>query len=141
MPALIGESWTDVLAGASESPRTENDYMGWELFGNRAIRQGDWKLRWQYKPFGTEEWELFNLADDPGERVDLAEVHSEKLDELLGLWADYVAANNVIVPSRSVFESLEDQLPPRFPDDPGFPPLIYKRQFVPPDDMLASPKQ
>ena len=141
VPALIGESWTDVLAGAAESPRTENDYMGWELFGNRAIRQGDWKLRWQYKPFGTEEWELFNLADDPGERVDLAAVEAEKLDELLGLWREYVAANNVIVPSRSVFESLEDQLPPRFPDDPGFPPLIYKRQFVPPDDMLASPKQ
>ena len=25
--------------------------------------------------------------------------------------------------------------------DPGFPPLIYKKQFVPPEDMLASPKQ
>ena len=140
-PDLIGKSWNDVLAGTADSPRNDDDYMGWELFGNRAIRQGSWKLRWQYKPFGTEEWELFNLADDAGERIDLAADNAEKLEEMLGLWEDYVAANNVIVPSRSVFESLEDQLPPRFPDDPGFPPLIYKRQFVPPADMLAPPKQ
>ncbi len=141
LPAMVGKSWADVLAGVADSPRTDNDYMGWELFGNRAIRQGDWKLRWQWKPFGTGEWELFNLADDPGERVDLAADMPGKLDELYQLWENYVAANNVILPSRSVFETLEDQLPPRVPDDPGYPALIYKRQFVPPNDMLAPPKQ
>jgi len=141
LPAMVGKSWSDVLAGAADSPRSDNDYMGWELFGNRAIRQGNWKLRWQWKPFGTEEWELFNLADDPGERINLAADKPDKKDELYRLWESYVAANNVIVPNRSVFETLEDQLPPRVPDDPGFPPLIYKRQFQPPPDMLAPPKQ
>ena len=141
LPAMIGNSWTEVLAGGAESPRSDTDYMGWEIFGNRAIRQGEWKLRWQWKPFGTEEWELFNLTDDPGERIDLAADMPDKLQELLQLWDEYATANNVILPNRSVFESLEDQMPPRFPDDPGFPPLTYKRQFVPPEDMLASPKQ
>jgi arylsulfatase len=141
VPAMIGKSWTGVLAGAAESPRSDSDYMGWELFGNRAIRQGDWKLRWQWRPFGTGEWELFNLADDPAERVDLAKDKPEKLDQMYRLWEDYVAANNVILPSRSVFETLENQMPQRFPDDPGYPPLIYQRQFVPPADMVAPPKQ
>ncbi len=59
---------------------------------------------------------------------------------LLALWDDYVKANNVILPSRWSFETLEDQLPQRVPVDPGFPPLIYKRQFVPPKDMMADPK-
>jgi len=141
VPAMIGKSWTDVLAGATDSPRSDTDYVGWELFGNRAIRQGDWKLRWQWRPFGTGEWELFNLANDLAERVDLAADMPGKFDEMLRLWQDYVAANNVILPSRSVFETLEDQLPPRVADDPGYPPLTYKRQFVPPNDMLAPPKQ
>ena len=141
VPAMIGKSWTDVLAGATDSPRSDTDYVGWELFGNRAIRQGDWKLRWQWRPFGTGEWELFNLANDSAERVDLAADMPGKFDEMLRLWQDYVAANNVILPSRSVFETLEDQLPPRVADDPGYPPLTYKRQFQPPADMLASPKQ
>ena len=141
VPAMIGKSWIDVLAGATDSPRSDTDYVGWELFGNRAIRQGDWKLRWQWRPFGTGEWELFNLANDLAERVDLAADMPGKFDEMLRLWQDYVAANNVILPSRSVFETLEDQLPPRVADDPGYPPLTYKRQFVPPNDMLAPPKQ
>jgi arylsulfatase len=46
----------------------------------------------------------------------------------------------VILPSRSVFETLEDNLPPRVPVDPGYPPLLYKRQFVPPKEMMADPK-
>ena len=114
--------------------------LSWELFGNRAVRQGNWKLRWQWKPFGTGDWELFNLAEDPGERHDLAPAQPDKVKALLALWDEYVAANNVIVPDRSPFETLEDQLPQRVTDDPGYPPLIYKRQFVPPPDMLADPK-
>ena len=140
LPALIGKSWNKMLAGETDSPRTEKDYIAWEIFGNRALRQGDWKLRWQYKPFGKGEWELFNLASDPAERVDLATQQPEKLKTLLASWDGYVKDNNVIIPSRSPFENLWDQLPPRTPDDAGFPPMIYKRQFVPPKDMVAEPK-
>jgi arylsulfatase len=140
LPALMGKSWGRVLAGQAESPRTEQDYIGWEIFGNRAVRQGDWKLRWQYKPLGKGDWELFNLAADPAERNDLAAERPDKVKALLALWDDYVRKNNVILPSRSMFETLDDQLPKRVPDDPGYPPLIYKKQFIPPKDMMADPK-
>jgi len=59
---------------------------------------------------------------------------------MIAIWDSYGRTNNVILPSRSVFETLKDQLPPRTPDDPGYPPLTTKRQFVPPADMLADPK-
>ena len=39
-PPLLGKSWVKLLAGAEESPRTSQDYLAWELFGNRAVRQG-----------------------------------------------------------------------------------------------------
>ena len=118
----------------------EQDYLAWEIFGNRAVRQGEWKLRWEYKPFGKGDWELFNLAADPAERKDLAAERPDKVQALVALWDSYVRTNNVVLPSRSVFETLEDQLPPRTPDDAGYPPLTYKRQFVPPKDMVADPK-
>jgi arylsulfatase A-like enzyme len=140
LPALAGKSWGPMLAGKVDTPRTEQDFLAWELFGNRAVRQGDWKLRWQYKPYGKEAWELFNLATDPVERKDLAAARPDKVQALLTLWDGYVKANNVVLPSRSAFETLEDALPPRTPDDPGYPPLIYKRQFVPPKELLADPK-
>jgi arylsulfatase len=140
LPALMGKSWGPMLAGRAESPRTERDYLAWETFGNRAVLQGDWKLRWQYKSFGKEAWELFNLAADPAERKDLAAERPDKVKALTALWDDYARTNNVILPSRSMFENLEDQLPPRVPDDTGYPPVIYKQQFVPPKEMMADPK-
>ncbi len=139
-PPLIGKSWIPLLSGQAESPRTADDWMAWELFGNRALRQGTWKLRWQWEPYGNGEWQLFDLASDSGERNDLSQERPEKLEELLGLWNRYATENNVILPSRSPYENLEQTLPTRFPVEAGFPPLIYKRQFVPPPDMRAEPK-
>ena len=141
LPPLLGKSWNRLLAGEVESVRSDEDYLAWELFGNRALRQGNWKLRWQWKPYGTGDWEIFDLAQDPGERKDLSSEQPEKLAALLESWKDYVSANNVLLPSRSPYESLEDGMPQRFAVDPGYPPLINKRQFVPPRDMVKEPKK
>ena len=140
LPPLLGKSWGPVLAGQAESPRTAQDYLAWELFGNRAVRQGNWKLRSQIKPMGKSDWELFDLATDPAERNDLADKQPERVKAMVALWGDYGRKNNVVLPNRTINETLYDQLPPRVPDDPGYPPLITKRQFVPPKDMLAEPE-
>ena len=45
-----------------KSVRTDEDWIGEELFGNRMMRQGDWKLCYILKTAGgSGEWELFNL--------------------------------------------------------------------------------
>jgi arylsulfatase A-like enzyme len=139
-PPLLGKSWVKLLAGQEQSPRSSEEYLAWELFGNRAIRQGDWKLRWQHRPYGKGEWELFNLADDVAERHDLAASNPDKVQALLALWDEYVRTHNVILPSRVLFEGMEKQLPDRYPVEPGYPPLLYKRQFVPPANLLTDPK-
>lgn len=136
LPSLAGKSWLPTLAGQTASPRTAQDYIAWEVFGNRALRQGDWKIRWQFKPFGKGEWELFNIAKDPAERIDLTSREPAKLGEMLKLWDHYVTVNNVITPSRSPFETLDDVLPMRTPVETGYPPLLYKKQFVPPPEMV-----
>jgi arylsulfatase len=141
IPPLIGKSWMKVLSGKEDSPRSNLDYMAWEIFGNRALRQGDWKLRWQYKPYGTEQWELFNVAKDVAERQDLAAQEPARVKALLALWDDYVRENNVILPNRVISEGLVKKMPDRYPVEAGYPPLIYKKQFVPPADMMADPKE
>jgi arylsulfatase len=141
VPPELGKSWVPVLAGQAESPRTDQDVLAWEVFGNRAVRQGNWKLRWEFKPLGKGDWELFDLSTDLAELKDLAADHPDKLKEMVALWDDYVRRNHVVLPNRSPFETLEDQLPPRVPVQAGYPPLNLKRQYVPPADMLADPKQ
>jgi arylsulfatase len=140
-PALPGKSWLPLFNGQVASPRTEQDYIAWEVFGNRAVRQDNWKIRWEIKPIGKSDWELFNLAQDPSERYDLAAQYPDKLKEMLLLWDAYAKENNVILPNRTVFETMEDQLPPRFPVQEGYPPIINIRQFVPPQEMMAEPKE
>jgi arylsulfatase len=141
MPPLVGKSWIPVLSGQAASPRTEKDYLAWELFGNRALRQGDWKIRWELTPLGKSDWELFNIAKDPAEQNDLASANPDKLKEMLLVWDDYVKQYNVILPTRSPFEALYDQLPPRFPVLTGYPPLSYKRQYTPPKELMTAPKK
>jgi arylsulfatase len=140
LPPLMGKSWLPVLAGQADSPRTEQDYLAWELFGNRAVRQGNWKLRWQIRPMGKGDWELFDLAADAAERNDLAAKQPEKLKAMIALWDDYVKRNNVVLPIRGPFDTLEKDMPQRVTVYPGFPPLTSKQQFVPPKDMMAEPK-
>ena len=98
---LQGKALTPILSNARDAVRGPDDWIGWELFGNRAIRQGDWKLLWLCKPFGTSQWQLFNLKDDPGETKDLAAEKPDIRDRLVQHWDEYVKTNNVILPDAS----------------------------------------
>jgi arylsulfatase A-like enzyme len=121
---MQGKSWTAMLDGPTQSPRTAHDWLGWELFGNRAIRQGDWKISWHYKPYGTWDWQLFNLAEDPGEQYDLSGKFPEKRTELVALWDEYVETNGVIVGDRSIFEAHRKKLADPVPtESDNFPPI------------------
>jgi arylsulfatase len=118
-----GKSWVGMLEGKNLSPRTSDDWLGWELFGNRAIRQGDWKISWLYQPMGTWDWQLFNLAEDPGEQYDLSGKFPEKKMTLVALWDEYVNTNGVIIGNRSPFERAKKALPDAVPEYDNYPPI------------------
>jgi len=95
--SIQGKSMQAVLANRESSVRNDSDWNGWELFGNRAVRQGDWKLvSMQKAAGGTGEWELFNLKADLAEMHDLSSKHASRLDAMLKLWDEYVKTNGVI---------------------------------------------
>jgi arylsulfatase len=95
---LQGKSLWPLLAGREQEIRSDSDWLGCEVFGNRAIRQGDWKLLYLLKGAGgTGDWELFNLKNDPAEMHDLSAEHPEKREAMLRLWDEYVTNNGVIL--------------------------------------------
>lgn len=101
---LQGESLWPLLAGREQQIRSETDWLGWELFGNRAIRQGDWKLLYLLKTAGgTGDWELINLREDPAELRDLSAKHPDKRQAMIQLWDEYVKRNGVIVSEAGPF--------------------------------------
>ena len=105
--AMQGRSVVPVLTGERDTIRAPGDYMGWELFGKQAIRQGDWKIinipsipsrDVRLPVLKPGQWQLYNLAEDPAEMNDLADSNPEKLRELLALWEQYTTENNYIYP-------------------------------------------
>jgi arylsulfatase A-like enzyme len=98
---------TDNIQGAEETIHEKDFIQGWELLGRGAIRKGNYKAVFIPKPKGTEKWQLYNLSDDPGEIVDLAEEQPEILKELLMLWDQYVLENGVIPLQPELGEYIE----------------------------------
>ena len=101
---MRGRSLVAYLSGAAEAVHDADTGTGWELFGRRAIRQGDWKALHLPEPYGPGAWQLYDLSADPGEIDDLAASRPDKLAELLALWDRYVEDTGVILDPVSVFE-------------------------------------
>jgi arylsulfatase A-like enzyme len=101
---MRGRSLVGYLSGDTEAVHDADTGTGWELFGRRAIRQGDWKALHLPEPYGTSAWQLYELSADPGEIEDLAAARPDKLAELLGLWERYVQETGVILDPLSVFD-------------------------------------
>lgn len=91
---IRGLSWRPWLSGKSDRVYPENKPVGAELFGGKALRQGDWKLIDR----GDGQWRLFNLANDPGETNNLASANPERVTALRRAWDDYALQVNVILP-------------------------------------------
>jgi arylsulfatase A-like enzyme len=101
---MRGKSLNPYLNGQTDMVHGDETGTGWELFGRRAIRQGDWKALFLPVPYGPGKWQLYELSGDPGEIEDMAESHPEKLAELLKLWDRYVEENGVLLDPLTVFE-------------------------------------
>jgi arylsulfatase len=99
---LRGKSLGPILAGTSDSVYGEDDPIGWEMMGWRAIRMGKWKITWIDAPFGASEWELFDLSNDPGETRDLSATRPEQLQRLLQEWHEYADEVGVIFAEKSM---------------------------------------
>lgn len=76
-PNWDGISVWPVICSDKDSIGTRTLY--WKTPNAQALRQGDWKLVVYYK---TDKVELYNLADDPYEQTDRAELHPERVRHL-----------------------------------------------------------
>jgi arylsulfatase A-like enzyme len=81
LPQLTGETFT--------RPQP----LVWEHEGNRAIREGDWKLVAK-GPQGA--WELYNLAADRTEMRDLAGAEPQRVQDMAANWGAWARRANVL---------------------------------------------
>ncbi|MEX2213149.1 MAG: arylsulfatase [Phycisphaeraceae bacterium] len=75
-----GRSLLPILSGGKVE---RLDGLGWFWAGNRAFREGDWKVVWDS---GPKKWELYNLAVDRCETEDLTAKEPGKAADLTKKW-------------------------------------------------------
>jgi arylsulfatase A-like enzyme len=82
LPYLTGE--------AKGEPHTA---LFWRYGRQWAVRAGDFKLVCCPQEFGSEEPQLFNLAEDIGEKTNLAPKMPQKVEELKAMYDEWNAKN------------------------------------------------
>ena len=100
---LRGLSLAPVLSGKVSAVHKDDTAVSWRMFGMRAVRKGDYKLLWLIEPFGPDKWQLYDLAKDPGEIVDLSAQLPELRGEMIEIWNDYAQETGIVLPSKNVF--------------------------------------
>lgn len=93
---LQGKSLMPVLQGLAESNRTATEPVGYELAGNAALFAGDLKLVRNLPPVGSGEWQLFDIARDPGETQDLRNSHPQDFARLLAAYRKFERDEGVL---------------------------------------------
>lgn len=107
-----GKSWVSHLNNSDEHVHhvhDEQDFVGWELFGQRAIRRGNYKAILIPNESNTAKWELYDLTKDKGELINLAQEREDVLNELIEAWLAYEAETGVFI--------AEDAWAVRYPPD------------------------
>lgn len=87
---LAGTSLRRAFAG---QPLERKEPIFFEHEGNRAVRDGKWKLVAK-GPVG--KWELYDIDADRSELHDLAHTHAEKTTDLIGKWEAWAKSSNVL---------------------------------------------
>ncbi|MDG2511287.1 arylsulfatase [Sphingobium yanoikuyae] len=95
---IRGTSWAPWLAGTAPTVHPASEAIGTELFGSRALRQGDWKIT----DAGDGQWHLFNIVADPGETTDLSAREPARRAALEKAWDAYASDVGVVLPNPRI---------------------------------------
>jgi arylsulfatase len=94
---MRGRSLKSVLTRSSEASYDADDFVGGEMQNGKWMRQGHFKAVSVAPPYGSGNWQLYNVVDDPGETRDLAKDQPEKLQELQEAWEAYAREVGVVL--------------------------------------------
>ncbi|MBP3942469.1 arylsulfatase [Sphingobacteriaceae bacterium WQ 2009] len=90
--ALPGKSLLPVLFSNTEQV-ARSEPLFWERAGNRAVRQGSWKL---VSTWPSRDWELYNLSLDPGETDNIAKEQPAVVTQLTAAYYQWAEKNGVV---------------------------------------------
>ncbi|HEX6394207.1 MAG TPA: arylsulfatase [Acidimicrobiales bacterium] len=136
---IEGVSLVPVLDDPSSDGVHATQYF--EMFGSRGIYHRGWKAV-TFHPFvdlygegldpdasfDEDQWELFNIVDDPAETRDLAEAEPDRLAEMVDIWWQEAERHKVLPLDNRLLDALVD---------PRHQPPDRQRQLIWPDGAIV----
>jgi arylsulfatase len=89
IPPIEGESFMGLIEGG---PWSREKPIIIEHEGNRAVRDGEWKLVGEY----GGDWELYNMTEDRTELNDLSERNPELVESIAKQYGEWAERNGVL---------------------------------------------
>lgn len=93
---IVGRSVVPLLQGQTRRIYGDDDAIGYELNGHRALFLGDHKIVYNRPPIGDGVWHLYNIATDPGETKDLREQQPQRFARMQALYEQFVVEHGVL---------------------------------------------
>jgi len=122
--AIEGVSFAYTFDGKNANAPSRRIQQYFEMLGNRAMYRDGWiaccrhgRLPWETSGttgFENDRWELYNIAEDFSQAVDLAEKEPAKLRELQDLFMGEAAKYNVLPLDDSFSERADITLRPSY---------------------------
>ena len=93
---ISGRSVVPLLSKQTKRIYGEEDAIGYELNGHKALFLGDHKIVYNRPPIGDGEWHLYNIATDPGETLDLRNEQPQRFARMQTLYEEFVRDHGVL---------------------------------------------
>ena len=93
---IVGRSVVPLLQGQAQRIYGNDDAIGYELNGHRALFLGDHKIVYNRPPIGDGIWHLYNIAIDPSETNDLREQQPQRFARMQALYEQFVVEHGVL---------------------------------------------
>ena len=107
---------------AEPDGQTQKETQYYCMLGTRGIWKDGWKAAAVHAPltgkggFDQDEWELYHVAEDRSESINLAQENPEKLQELIDAWFEEAEKNKVLpLDDRAAAELLTVERPAQEP--------------------------
>jgi arylsulfatase len=103
-PVYFNENKIQPMEGISLMPALtgkklkRTNPLFWEHEGNRAVKDGDWKLVSVYDNVAKKfkSWELYNLKSDRSELVDLSAIFPDRLNQMIDDYNEWSSRAGVV---------------------------------------------
>ena len=100
-PSLIGKSFAETLKGEQKEIHAAYEFFFDDFQGMASIIQGDFKLLNTEDPTDNNKFKMYNIKNDPGEKINIRSNYRQQTRSMLEAWEGYKKDYRIVYPKNT----------------------------------------